>query len=55
MGGPSTGSGTDIGPRGGVGRPFDGLRDRRREIPGRWFDKLTIRPDRPFDKLRDRR
>ena len=26
----------------------------RFEIPGRWFDKLTIRPDRPFDRLRDR-
>ena len=26
----------------------------RREIPGRWFDRLTIRPDRPFDKLRAR-
>ena len=27
----------------------------RREIPGRWFDRLTIQPDRPFDsRLRDR-
>ena len=57
--GPSTGSPT--GPTG----PSTGSGTGRREILGRWFDKLTIRPDqpfdgltirpdRPFDKLRDR-
>ena len=34
--------------------PSTGSGTGRREIPGRWFDRLTIRPDRPFDGLRDR-
>ena len=45
--------GSTSSPSGPTG-PSTGSGTGRRESPGRWFDKLTIRPDRPFGRLRDR-